>query len=529
MILKNGSEVARVGAALLVALSVTACGGGGGGGSSPPPPPPPVVSPPPPPPPVTLTAAATAPVTSIQEGQPGLLDASGSTDTAGGTLTFAWTQTDGPTAAIDNAAIAKPTITVPEITADTPATFKVTVTSGSQTASATVSITFANIAQTPVFTTLPLAGKATFNLPVQAILGSPVVGLVGVGANSDPITFAELSLSAGGDLQVAPQDPFGQSFKPKTRFEISRAYQGATPNEPQMFAYREEDNLFTGFKRSAAGIFSKIIDTPAPAPCAATYPPYIYNSKAPIYVGGRKSGFSRYYVADPKGSAPSASFIGSMTTGQSFCAILAPGFPLDDPGHALSPTPSYPDVIAIDVDANTINRFVQKGTNATTGDADPYMLSETIPINLNATGQLKLVASSPVGSIGTTPTALALVYTDGVHNGEHRLVIVGINKTGHIVQDTYSWPLGVPTAVIPDDLNGDLRGEVVIISSTSPQAIVFEIDQALGPMLPLHGPSYAEIGLGATAAVSSGAGVLGQLDLYVAYRDKKEVRAFARH
>jgi hypothetical protein len=450
-----------------------------------------------------------------------LLDASGSTTTNGLPLTFSWTQVSGPTVTIVNPNTAALNLAAAEVAADSVAQFRVTVTAGTSSASATVNVTFSNIAQTPAYGSATTAATATFNFPVTAILGDPTIALAGVAnTSSDPIAFVGFT-APGGQLQINPNPPFAETFTQPAAFEISRVYIGSDPISTQVATIQENENRYRIFRKNGTGAFPVVLDKTVERPCATTYPRLTF-SDGLIYIGQRGKGLSVFTIAN--GSANTtfdASLLLTVGTTQSFCAILAPASPLGGSSFGGGFT-HLRDLIAVDTDTNTISVFTQTAPNTVT-----YTLKQQVPVQLNSAQPLRFVAAAEVGGFFDSVAGLALVYTDGVHNGQHRLVVVGFDGQHDLVQETHSWSVGVPADVIGDNLDRDTFPEVVVIPSTSPQAIIFESTAPSGGFLPLSGPSYLEIGLGARMAIPAAQGVLGLNGLYVAYPERRQVRLFA--
>ena len=457
-----------------------------------------------------ITAVATTSATSVDEGQPFRLDASGSTTTSGAALSYVWTQTGGPAVTIANPATAALDLTAPELTASATATFRVTVTSGANSAQANVDVNLANIAQTPVHTTLTLGQTEVLPYPIANLMGflsDATIGLYApfLGGN---ITFVGASVDANGDVTVNTK-AFAGNFAPdKTHFSTT-PWLPFDPN-PSSFKYNVlEEGLNRFWVYSFPFPATPVRGLTIEKPCTVSWD--IFG----VYIGQRSKGFSLM-----NGNLVKA----SVDSGKSFCALIAPDYPVSGEISFDGPSQNLRDVLAIDTDTNTIYHYAPP-----TDIASTYVLKETVPVQLDTAANVKLVAQA---EIGPTPfgRALALAYTDGEHRGVHRLVVLGLDAQRNIVQETRSWPVGVPAALLYEDLDRDNHTEVAVITSTSPQAVVFEASTTNPAftsleVLPLSDARCVEIGLGATTAVTSLDRVFGYEALYVGYRDRKEVRA----
>ena len=96
---------------------------------------------------VNLPPDATASsIAALDEGQRAELNGSASSDPENEALRYSWIQLSGPAVTLENAGTAKAQFTAPEVTADTPLTFQITVKdSAGATASADVTISVLNI------------------------------------------------------------------------------------------------------------------------------------------------------------------------------------------------------------------------------------------------------------------------------------------------------------------------------------------------------------------------------------------------
>jgi hypothetical protein len=488
-------------------LVLGACGGGSGGSA----PAPAVVPPPAPPPP---SARVVAPASVPQEGQPFSLDASTSTAASGSALTFAWTQTAGPAIAITNPSAAKIDLIAPEVTADTPVTLQVVVREGTQSATATATVTISNIAQTPVFDGLRgLVASAVF----------PDRPLGGTGRFGDPLVFTEKT--PGGPIAISSV----KATQSGTTLNVTALERVTGITQPARFGsvgltsafafggpivLEESANQVRLFRElSETAPFEALKTIAVTAPCASDQGS-MSNANDVLFIGQRGNGFSAVDFTLPGGQTRLAERVDNL---QSLCGLIVANRPINGSVFRTSRFDFIPDILAYNTGTNTLELY--SDANRTGVDAATYGLAATASVSLNATERLKLVKAR------RNFKTLALLFTDEKHAGTHRLVIAGLDVDRGIVQRTFSWPIGVPVDMFNDNLDGDGFPEVVIMSSTSPQAIVFE---ANGPpsaeLASFSGPAFMEIGLGATSGESGN--YFGSDSMMVFYADKKEARLY---
>ena len=127
-------------------------------------------------------ASAGAPQT-VNELAPVALNATLSYDPDGDPITFAWTQTGGPSVTLSGASTATPAFTSPRVLASTALTFSVAVSDGIATSSATTTVTVLNnLNESPVADAGP-SKTVGENLPVA------LDGNASYDPNGDPITY----------------------------------------------------------------------------------------------------------------------------------------------------------------------------------------------------------------------------------------------------------------------------------------------------------------------------------------------------
>ncbi len=512
------SAVSVIACALLAACSggggggSNGGGGGGGGGGTP------TNSAP--------NASATTSAGTVAEGQTFSLDASASSDADGDTLTFSWQQVTGTTVSIaDNTQTTLTGLVAPEIGADETAEFRVTVSDGTTTDTASVSVTFTNIAQSPAFANAPpLATTAVFPQAPLALATNVATGrsFVGVEGTTTAGTIAFLDIDVDGAGNVIGTDRFGTEFtQPAQLFPLQHKL-AAFPGSDLFLVIEETDDRVSLYY-DAGGIFQLAATADVTAPCfVADYinPDFLSAGRGPtspfFFVGQREAGGSYFSISEATG-------VPTLQLGGSFG---------DPDGAGNLPSLCAVSPILREDAQNTATLALNLDTNIFgAGDARaPADLPAGVDMEMVYAKQIYLSDQIPF------PVGMGFLFTDGEHDGEHRLIFVSVSEAGEILQTTLSWDLGVPVSFELTNFDYDGLGEIMIVTSTSPEAVVFQADitsaiynspstgaPVFGGFPTATGPSFFEIGLGAQA---SAAYAFGADALFIADTDDSEVRAY---
>ncbi|MDB2439062.1 PKD domain-containing protein [Hellea sp.] len=459
-------------------LALTACGGGGSSST------PPQTSG------GTPTPSNTAPVanivvsdTSPNEGLSSNLNASTSTDADGDTLSFSWTQLSGPTLTFSASNNVVTDITVPNLDSDETARIQLQVSDGTNTTTQEVTLNLTNVVLTPVANPTITAEKSliypneiidvptvtrffeTSNFLVHQTNDEFVWDTFGYNDSNEPVvlresfftTVAGKIISEGlntrdRDLAVTSENLVSDidlTFAPPTQF-VYDAEQPCAFDRANNF---RNGNRVIGHTNGGLSLVSTI---------------------------GLPTGGSTTVLQQFGGNA-------SLCEMQVSSQALIDRFSSSVDQRLLVFDETNQEIISLEMLENRnqeLSELVEDSTVA-------------LDLELPAGSNVEFVTSLKLSANGAG--AMALLFSDGETEGNHRLVIVGLGSANEILQQTYSWAYGVPSSMsitAIDDFEGDT---LVITTSDAPHALVFksgEVGAGPNDYLPLSGPSFFDLGIG---------------------------------
>ena len=434
-----------------LALALIGCGGGGGGtGSgetitaSPPPPPPPPPAPANTAPVVNYTISSTSP----DEGQPFWIDASGSVDVDGDSLTFSVTQKSGPQVSDVPIYESVPTgeaifaFRAPEVDASAVMEFEIYVFDGMDIGIETVAVTATNIVMEPSIDILgevlgefeglrnPVATgfySSSFQQPEAGIIGVEDTddgnGMTLFRYINDTLTEAfgakillSFENSVAGDLVdvegIIPSI-FGAPYFPAFALERSG----------KVFITTADASFVPGSDAENELAVTDVLDVPG---ACSVNDVSSGDTEYDLIVGTRGDGLRLYLQKPANGTVLSLTY--------------EPGQVLADEGELC---------ILSDGNGETIAAFDSSANVIRTWKRDPvdFVEQETIPVEFPLDAPILVTAKISSPSNGKVKGAF--LFTDGHHEGHHYLKLYydRYDGTGPIQTKTYFWSKGVPSDV----------------------------------------------------------------------------------
>ena len=437
-------------------IGLSACSGGGGGGS---PSPVPTPSPTPTPTPTPTNSPPNGVIdtpdgTSADEGQMLRLDASASDDLDGDALTFSWTQTSGPTANIDDNSADIINVSLPEVSGDTQLTFEVTISDGVDQDMVSVTITALDIVLSPVASFLgnrvdQLTGlNAPRGLTVRVVapLSSSDQVLSGFEDEASGLSFFEYRQSGsinfqGGQkytLMGIPGENVIGAILDLQGFSFYRA--AALEESDKVYALNTPSN--------GSSQADTRLDVDIEEPCALGQV-YMFG-ETPIIVG-KRMGLDVILPNSFSGMVNDADIEVLSSSGE-FCAVAG-----------------YPNarIYALNSDDNSIQRWDWDDSVQSFNELGRWELN--IPTTLSAHKMLYFQTNRV--------NLLALLFTDGAHDGDHRVVIVQETGAGVDIVER-SWSKGVPSGLTlqqQEQIPGsDLVIDLFVSMATAPYIVALQ-------------------------------------------------------
>ena len=151
------------------------------------------------------------------------------------------------------------------------------------------------------------------------------------------------------------------------------------------------------------------------------------------------------------------------------------------------------------------------------GDGDGDNLLEeldSIPIETNSHGELKIVQVISRGSSTQSPRYLLVLLSDGNHLGEHALIKIDFDLNSREITQKilHKWNEGVPVSMLQGQLGGSLvggyfRADLVVVLGTTEKSFFFDdllpLEDGFS-LPPLYGePKMFNVGVGAGSAVAA--------------------------
>lgn len=496
-------------------LALTACGGGGSstpssqGGGTP--------SPPPPPPPTNSAPVASIAVSNMSpnEGLKSSLDASESSDSDGDALTYSWTQLSGPQLLFSSTNGVETEISVPSLTENQTARIQLQVSDGTDTATAETTLSLINVDLQPRYS------EAGTVFSPESIGAYDYAGKISQFLDNLTVIF-DTGQTEGVTYDTASSttstSPFlnGLIVRDPDNASITSNIFQTFPNGTALIDF-DADTVYITNTNPSDPTNVQSLELEATQPC------FLAKVFKFTVVGQRGNGIKIFDQKNAGALPGNYSLIENIEPNISVCAINSFN------NGAIAYDENTGEILLlryVDVSGNFLNFSVN-----TFDDIASLAIAERITPSLNLPDGVsaEFVKAIPYQSSYVSDRGLALLYSDGAVDGNHRIVFAGFTTDGSgnptLNYDVLQWTYGVPQEALNARTGGISRSfdEVIITTKDSPFAVVFAQNNTLLNATSWTGPHYMEIGLGATNIAPYFSNPTANA-LWVNYADENQIR-----
>jgi hypothetical protein len=402
------------------------------------------------------------------------VDASGSSDADGDSLTFSWSQTSGPSAVINNAQSDIATITLPEVSSDAVLTFEVSVSDGTVSSTSSIDLTSLDIVLTPTVDVFGaraagvqgLENPRGVSLYATDAFSGTGVRLAGVEDDGSGLSFFYFAKGAGetlgGDQPALLQGVAGE--------EVSRTRMGFFGAE--VIGLRSRDEVLFYLHNGGSVPYELAATGSISDPCAVQE--LQYSGQEAVAVG--------------TGNGIDVALFSSVGSGLQFDSTIEVSASGDF--CELATAAGGYKIYAVDADTKILHVWE---VFQSTASATEY-----------ASTDLALAAGDVVTAIEAYQFVRAGTYyipvlvTDGAHDGHHRLLIYKESSGVTEFVTSFSWDKGIPTGVALEFDQSSGQGRFIVNLENTPYALVVGVvDDAFTSPEPVFSfDGYAPISLG---------------------------------
>ncbi|MCH9752335.1 MAG: hypothetical protein K0U61_08975 [Alphaproteobacteria bacterium] len=442
------------------------------------------------------TAAISAPDGAIaDEGQVLLVDASASSDPEGTTLSFSWTQTGGPAAAMSSMTSAQIDITLPEVSTDETMTFQVQVSDGELTATEAIDLSATNIVEAPIYGSFDnpveilsgLPGIRGLTLTETMRSGSAIYSLIGAQEQNGQMDLLYFERNVDGTYDPADRTATGVSSSGTV---VGRDGYFGFEGSGATFIFEDAGKIAFYNEQQGSPPLYEAGSTDLDAPCG--FSTILYGTGQ--LIGHRDSGLTSI-TRSYSGASPNLTTsveVSKPTNTGTYCF-----FGTNLPANRL--------ISAYNSDTDAVEVWSREFDPSQTPNSQ-FELIASVDVNL-PTGLSVVDFGSANGFDGSQETSFSVILaTDGVHDGQHIAILLHWTAALGFERDELTWSKGIPSDVVVGDANIP-NWPILISTSSSPFLRVYDAPAPFwaAPLAGLYSdPAFMEVGLGSTELVVDG-------------------------